>query len=64
MPATLKSFDCVQMKKEIQAKLLAEFDRMEDQTSSFAEFIETRSQTSAWVKSMREKIITQRSIAS
>ncbi len=55
MPATSKTFDCVQMKKEIQAKLLAEFDQRDDQAVSFLEFVEAKSQRSAWVKSIREK---------
>ncbi len=64
MPTTLKTFDCVRMKKEIQATCLAEYEQMKDQYSSFTEFMEAKGRQSEWVKSLREKITFQHGMSS
>ena len=50
-----KTFDCVEMKNRIQAKIMAEYEASRNQFSSFVEFINTRVDRSTFAREMREK---------
>ena len=50
-----KKFDCVEMKREAQERLMAEYERRKEEFSDFGEFLEKKAQESAWQRSMLEK---------
>lgn len=50
-----KTFDCVEMKNRIQAKLLAEYEACKGEFGSYGEFINARAEKSEWIRQMREK---------
>ena len=45
-----KSFDCVEMKNEIQARRYEEYIANKDKYESYAEFIEERVKKSPWAQ--------------
>ncbi|HUU58136.1 MAG TPA: hypothetical protein VMZ50_01220 [Phycisphaerae bacterium] len=51
-----KTFDCVEMKRKAQERLLAEYEARKEEFSSFAEFIHVTADESEWVRSIRAKI--------
>ena len=48
-----KTFDCVEMKNEIQAQRWREYQAHKNEYSSYTAFIEARAQKSEWVSKMR-----------
>ncbi len=46
-----KTFDCVEMKRQAQEKLMAEYQARKDEFDSYSEFIQAKSQASAWQRS-------------
>lgn len=50
-----KTFDCVAMKDEIQAKLWAEYQRRKREFPSYLAFIRAKNDQSEWVRQLREK---------
>ncbi len=48
-----KTFDCVEMKNEIQAQRWREYQAHKDEYPSYAAFIEARAQKSEWVSKVR-----------
>lgn len=48
MTPKTKTFDCVEMKRQAQEKLLAEYESRKDEFDSYAQFLTARSQSSAW----------------
>ena len=50
-----KSFDCVEMKNEAQAKLLEEYDQRKGEFIDFFDFIKKKAQESAWQREMHER---------
>jgi hypothetical protein len=50
-----KTFDCVEMKDQIQAKRRAEYEARRDEFASYEEFIQARAADSEWVNQMRER---------
>ena len=55
MATATKTFDCVEMKDRIQARIVAEFDAHRDEFPSFLAFIRARNKRSAWVRRMERK---------
>lgn len=55
MTTKTKTFDCVEMKNRIQAKIMAEYEAGKDEFSSFGEFINARAAKSQFVRRMRKK---------
>ncbi len=56
MTTKVKTFDCVQMKTDIQAKLLAEYQARKQEFSCYADFIRRKGEESKWVKRIEESI--------
>lgn len=50
-----KSFDCVEMKNEIQARRYEEYMANKDKYESYAHFIEERAKKSPWVQEMMRR---------
>lgn len=42
MATKTKAFDCVQMKRRAQSRLLAEYEQRKDEFASYAEFITSK----------------------
>jgi hypothetical protein len=51
-----KTFDCVEMKRRIQADLMAEYESQKDQFSSFADFIHKTAASDFKIRAFQEKI--------
>jgi hypothetical protein len=51
---TEKPFDCVRMKNEIQAQILAEYEARKGEFSSFVDFVNKTE--SPWERKIRERI--------
>ena len=54
MSAT-KTFDCVEMKDRIQARLWAEYQRRKAEFPSYLDFIRAKNDESDWVKEVRAR---------
>ena len=52
-----KTFDCVEMKRQAQAKLMAEYDVRKNEFSSYAEFIHKTAATDPKIRAFKERII-------
>jgi hypothetical protein len=50
-----KAFECVKMKHDIQAKIMAEYEARKGEFSSFVDFINTRANESPWTRKMRRR---------
>ncbi len=50
-----KTFDCVEMKDRIQAKLWAEYQRRRREFPSYMAFIRAMNDESEWVQEMRSR---------
>jgi hypothetical protein len=50
-----KTFDCVAMKDEIQARLWAEYQRRRRQFPSYMAFIRAKNDESEWVRIVRDR---------
>ena len=53
MTTKTKTFDCVEMKNEIQADLYAKYQARKDEFTSYADFL--KKTESDWSRQMREK---------
>jgi len=51
----MKTFDCVEMKNQIQARMFADFEAHKDKYASFADYVKARADKSTWVQRMRKK---------
>jgi hypothetical protein len=52
-----KTFDCVEMKRRIQADLMAEYENRKDQYSSFADFIHKTAASDLNIRAFQEKVL-------
>lgn len=48
MTPKTKTFDCVEMKRQAQEKLLAEYESRKDEFDSYSQFLTARTRSSAW----------------
>ena len=48
MTPKTKTFDCVEMKRQAQEKLLAEYEARRDEFDSYSQFLTARSRSSPW----------------
>jgi hypothetical protein len=55
-----KTFDCVEMKRQAQAKLMAEYEVRKNEFISYAEFIHKTAATDPKIRAFKEKIIANR----
>lgn len=55
MPKKRKKFDCVEMKNEIQRKILAEYEARKGEFASFADFVNARVKASPWCRKMMKR---------
>jgi hypothetical protein len=60
MKPKAKTFDCVEMKNEIQAGLLAEYKAQKDRYPTFEEYVKAKAQESEWVRQFRRRIHSDR----
>ena len=51
-----KAFDCVEMKTQAQARLLAAYEARKSEFSSYAEFIRETAATDPKIRAFRERI--------
>jgi hypothetical protein len=51
-----KAFDCVQMKREVQERIPAEWERRKAELSSYGEFLEPGLKESEWGRRMWHKL--------
>ena len=54
-PSRTKSFDCVEMKNRIQAKVRADYEEHKHEFPSFLAFVRARNSQSGWVERMEQK---------
>jgi hypothetical protein len=50
----MKTFDCVEMKNQIQAKMFAEYEAHKDEYASFVDYVKAQAEKSPWVQRMRK----------
>lgn len=50
-----KTFDCVEMKRRIQAEMMSDYLAHRDEHTSYVTFVEARANASDWVRRMRGK---------
>ena len=55
-----KTFDCVEMKRQAQAKLMAEYEDRKNEFSSYAEFIHKTAATDPKIRAFKERIIANK----
>ena len=55
MKAKTKTFDCVQMKRQAQETLLAEYRARRNEFDSITVFLEAKAKESAWVSALWER---------
>ena len=56
-----KAFDCVEMKRQAQARLMAAYDARKSEFSSYAQFIRETAATDPKIRAFRERVAeTQR----
>lgn len=53
MNKTIKTFDCVEMKNQIQAEMYADYDAHRDKYPSFVDYIKAQAEKSPWVRQWR-----------
>ena len=56
-----KSFDCVEMKNEAQAKLMKEYELRRSEFVDFVDFIKKKAQESAWQREMHARFNKRKS---
>ena len=56
MTTATKTFDCVRMKDQIQAAMLARYERHKGQYTSFEAFVRAEGRRSAWVQPINHKL--------
>jgi hypothetical protein len=60
----IKTFDCVEMKRRIQADLMDEYESRKDQFSSFADFIHKTAALDFKIRAFQEKVSQAAQLAS
>ena len=50
-----KTFDCVEMKNHIQARIMAEYEAHKGEFASFLDFVRARNRKSGWVQRMEAR---------
>lgn len=55
-----KTFDCVEMKRQVQAKLMAEYEVRKNEFISYAEFIHKTAAIDPKILAFKERIIANR----
>jgi len=55
MKTKSKTFDCVKMKDQIQAEMIAEYEARKDDFDSYDAFLRAKADGSPWIKKMRKK---------
>jgi len=55
MKAKTKTFDCVQMKRQAQEALLAEYRARQNEFDSLTTFLEAKAKESEWVSALWER---------
>ncbi len=58
-----KTWDCVEMKRNAQRKLCAEYNSRKDEFSSYFAFLESRATESPWQREFWAKVATARTKA-
>lgn len=56
MSPTTKTFDCVEMKRESQRRLLQEFEARRNEFDDYAAFIRAKAGESEWVRKQRRAL--------
>ncbi len=56
MATRMKTFDCVDMKYQVQNRLLHEYETHKSETLSYFEFLRLRTDRSDWIKKFRDKM--------
>ena len=51
-----KAFDCVEMKREVQARLMAAYEARKSEFSSYAEFVRETAAADPKIRAFREKV--------
>ena len=51
-----KSFDCVEFKRQAQARMQAEWERRKDEFSSYEEFLHAKVNESAWQRAFWARV--------
>lgn len=51
-----KTFDCVEMKRRIQAEIMSDYLAHRDEYASYVEFVEARANASDRVRAMRGRL--------
>lgn len=60
MAAEAKEFDCVEMKRKAQERLLAEYEARRAEFKSYAEFLRATLKESPWASEMWERLRGER----
>jgi len=55
MATKAKTFDCVEMKRQARAAILAQWERRKNEFSSFGEFIDASIRESEWAHRVRAR---------
>jgi hypothetical protein len=55
MTTKTKTFDCVEMKRQIQEQLREEYETRKIEFASYADFLNVKADQSPWVRKIREK---------
>lgn len=56
MTTKTKAFDCVEMKRRAQEKLMAEYEARKGEFDSYSQFIDAKSAASAWQQSFWSEV--------
>lgn len=56
MATKTKTFDCVEMKRQAQERLSAEYHGRRNEFDSYLDFIRAKAEESEWVRKQREKM--------
>ena len=51
-----KTFDCVEMKRRVQERIMAEYEAARDRYSSYTEFLQDTARSSEWMQSMLARL--------
>lgn len=63
MTTETKTFGCVRMKDQIQAAMMAEFERHKGEYASFEAFARAKGRRSAWVQRMNRRFTLRKRTA-
>ncbi len=56
MPPTTKTFDCVEMKRQSQRRLLQEFEGRRGEFDNYLDFIRAKAGESEWIRTQRNRL--------